>query len=114
ENSPDLNILLDSLNAGYEAINALIPNRYDFYDGHTGYYISDGGNDMYDGGNFLTSNLGAYINYTEGSLSTSPYLGGGNYFTAKYPGLFVFAADLDGVTDFTIDGNLGADGSGSV
>lgn len=114
ENSPDLNILLDSLNAGYEAINALIPNRYDFYDGHTGYYISDGGNDMYDGGNFLTSNLGAYINYTDGSLSTSPYLGGGNYFTAKYPGLFVFAADLDGVTDFTIDGNLGADGSGSV
>src|SRR5207249_2149330 len=30
------------------------------------------------------------------------------------PGLLVLAADLDGVDSFAIDGNLGADGSGSA
>ncbi|MCV9386579.1 S8 family serine peptidase [Reichenbachiella ulvae] len=111
---PVLSELLENLNINYSSINSLIPNRYDFYDGETGYRISDGGNDMYDSGNRLNTDLGGSINYTGGSLSTSYYLRDAEYFTAKYPGLFVMAADVSQVSSFYITGGLGADGSGSV
>jgi subtilisin family serine protease len=109
--------LLDRLNADFTAITSLIPNRFDFTDGVTGTYISDGGNDMYDSGNYLATNANpSFIAYSDNKITAnSASLGAnGRYFTRKHPGLFVFAADLDGVSTFNISGGLGADGSGSV
>jgi len=108
-----LSDILSSLNERYDDVTSIIPNRYDFYDGETGNWIADGGGDMYDGGNILGTNLGGYINYTQGSINSHSYLGsGGSYFTMKYPGLFVMAADMN-VSYFEIFGDLGADGGGS-
>lgn len=113
--APRLETVLSTLDAGHTAIRTLIPGRYAFTDGITGTNISDGGNDMYDGGNYLATDLGASLSYSDGVILSSATLGaGGRYFTRKYDGLFVFAADLAGVSYFEITGNLGADGSGST
>jgi subtilisin family serine protease len=110
-----LETILASLDANFGDVTAAIPNRFDFFDGKVSDGILDGGYDMYDGGNYLSTNLGGTIPYSDGVVTTSPYFGsGGRYFTRKYPGLFVLVADLDGVDDFEINGNLGADGGGSV
>ena len=110
-----LESVLAALDSSYIAVTGQIPFRFDFLDGVTGSYIEDGGNDMYDNGNFLTTNLGGALPYSDGTILSNSILGPtGRYFTRKYPGLFVLAADLDGVTEFTIDGNLGADGGGAV
>lgn len=114
--SDSFDSLREELNLNGSEIAALIPNRYDFIGGETGTSISDGGGDMYDGGNFLSlDGLSSYLNYTNGSLSTYTSNGVTNrYFTSKVPGLFVFAAELDGASQFDISGNLGADGGGST
>lgn len=109
--------LLNKLDANFADITSLIPNRHEFTDGVTGYSISDGGNDMYDGGNYLTTNLSSsYINYSDGKIvaNSASFGPNGRYFTRKHPGLFVFAAEFDGVSNFNIAGDLGADGSGFV
>jgi hypothetical protein len=106
--------ILTNLNANFGTVNSLIPSRFDFSDGNTGTCISDGGSDMYDCGNQLNTDLGTLIPYTNGAISSSAALGGSDYFTAKYPGLFVFAADLNGVTSFFTTGNNGADGGGTA
>lgn len=104
------------INARYAEITELIPSRYDFADGVTGTSISDGGNDMYDTGNSLNTNLGSYIPYSDNVIaSPASSLGaGGRYFTRKQPGLFLFVADVASISSFSITGNLGADGSGST
>ena len=94
-----------------------IPNRFAFAEGVTGLAIDDGGYDMYDGGNFLGTNIssGSYLSYSNNAIVTSALLGaGGRYFTRKYDGLFVLAADINGLGHFEITGNLGADGGGSM
>ncbi|UCH85171.1 MAG: choice-of-anchor D domain-containing protein, partial [Candidatus Latescibacterota bacterium] len=109
-----LETILDNLNTNYASVTGVIPNRYDFSGGESGYYITDGGGDMYDGGNYLSTNFGNII-YSDNVIVNSAYFGaGGRYFTRKYPGLFVLAADMNGVQYFEISGNLGADGSGSA
>ncbi|MBV6643561.1 MAG: choice-of-anchor D domain-containing protein [Cyclobacteriaceae bacterium] len=112
--SVDLEDVRASLDSGFWEITSLIPSRYNFSGGETGTGISDGGNDMYDGGNYLSTNFGGSIEYTNGSLQSSPYLANKDYFTAKYPGLFVLAAETSEIDFFTINGNLGADGGGSL
>ena len=52
-----LESVLAALDSSYIAVTGQIPFRFDFLDGVTGSYIEDGGNDMYDNGNFLTTNL---------------------------------------------------------
>ena len=99
-------------------------------------YIADGGFDMYDGGNYLNTNLGTEIPYThtqmvldddsnEAKLSDFIMDGeivsgdetnfdvGSSYFTNLYPGLFVMMADSIAITEFYIDGNIGADDDGN-
>lgn len=107
-----LNTLLPG-NLAY--ITSAIPNKYDFaYDGGAD-YISDGGFDMYDGGNYLNTNFATGIDYTNGTITASTAFGTtGRYFTREMSGLFVVAADLDSVTTFYISGNNGADGGGST
>jgi subtilisin family serine protease len=104
----------DALEQQYGAVTSAIPNLYYFSEGESGEGIGDGGDDMYDYGNLLSTELGGFLAYTNGPIASSPYLGaGGRYFTRKYPGLFVLGADLS-VNQFAINGNLGADGGGSV
>ena len=99
------------------------------------YNIDDGGDDMYDGGNYMSTNLGDNIPYTHTQMTINSYneasltdftmdgtvqVGDGyfgaesSYFTNLYPDLFVMVADNISVDYFQIDGGLGADGSGSV
>lgn len=100
--------------------------------------IDDGGNDMYDGGNKIYTNLYSIIPYTHTQMTNPPinssnqasfvdftydgtvqsgdtyFNSGSTYFTNCYPGLFVMCAyDVD-ITDFEIDGDVGADGGGQV
>src|SRR5207244_3151130 len=83
---------------GFGAVTSVIPNRFDFYEGETGNEIGDGGDDMYDGGNLLSTDLGGALDYSNGIIVDNAVFGsGGRYFTRTYPGLFVLAGDLDGV-----------------
>lgn len=100
--------------------------------------INDGGDDMYDGGNGIFTNLFNDIPYTHTQMTNPPINGsieasygdftydgtvesgdtyfnsGSTYFTNCYPGLFVMSAyDVD-ISDFEIDGNLGSDGDGQA
>lgn len=111
--SGSLTEVVASLDEQAASLSSLIPNRYDFTEGEEGSWIWDGGDDMYDGGNQLSTNLGGPIVYDSSGVGSSPAFGG-EYVTRKYPGLFVLVADLKGVDSFTIDGDLGADGGGQV
>ncbi len=155
-----LDLALETLNSQYSQVTDLVPNLYKFWDDTTTYGnseytyrgINDGGDDMYDGANYLNTNLtnlfasvkdGAVdgddelmancipythtqaineddnVEYTnppmDGSIQPGTnYFGpGSRYFTNMYPGLFVMAADMIDITEFSITGNIGADGSGS-
>ena len=109
--------LLQSFNASYTSVTGLVPSRFDFTEGVTGTSISDGGSDMYDGGNSLSTNIttaGTYLTYSDGIITPSINLGSsGRYFTRKVPGMFLLAAEASGITQFQISGDLGADGFGS-
>ena len=105
---------LENLNANNASISALVPTRFDFSDGATGTNIPDGGNDMYDGGNILNTDLATSIPYTNGVVvaSNAQFGTGSQYFTAKYTGLFVMVAADMSIDTFQITGNNGADGGG--
>lgn len=112
--SKGIDRLLTNLNDSASDIAALVPSRFDFLEGDVGYGIIDGGNNMYDYGNYLYSSSGGTIPYTNGAVTPGDaYLGpGSQYFTAKYPGLFAFAATDISIYDFTVYGDNGADGNG--
>jgi subtilisin family serine protease len=110
-NLADLLARLDTANTN---LTNLIPDNYLFSNGFTGTNISDGGGDMYDGGNSLSTDFGGNISYSNNLIDSSIYLNNHHYFTAKYDGLFIFSADVAAVNNFSINGNLGADGSGSA
>lgn len=104
-----LDSVLARLNRSYASINSLVPSRYDFTEGVSGTYIYSGGNNMYYYGNYLHVNYGYEMPYSDNQVASYGALGqDGRYFTRKYPGLFVFAADIQGVDNFIIGGNLGA------
>jgi hypothetical protein len=111
----DLPCVLAGLNANSASIIATVPNSFNFaYDGVAN-FIDDGGSDMYDGANYMSTNLGTNINYSDNVVSASAFFGAtGEYFTRHLPGLFVMAADIDNVTNFSLSGNLGADGGGAA
>ncbi|MBN1660144.1 MAG: carboxypeptidase regulatory-like domain-containing protein [Anaerolineae bacterium] len=110
-----LESVLEDLNENFQPLVDAIPDRYEFSGGESGYSINDGGDDMYDGGNYLSTDLGGSIAYSDNVIVDSTLFGAaGRYFTRKYPGLFVLAAEMEGVGFFQISGDLGADGSGTV
>ena len=105
-----LETILANLNANADDIRAVIPSRYAFTEGVTGTYIASGGDNMYSQGNYLRTGLSsAALAYSDNTLAAAPSsLGaGGRYFTRKFSGLFVFAADIAGLSSFEIDGYLG-------
>ena len=81
--------------------------------------IMDGGNDMYDGGNQITTSLcGSHLApYTDDmELVTSDCFGfGGSYMMDIRSSMMMLLSQNSGNTDLTlsISGNLGADGGGS-
>lgn len=110
--------VLSNLNAQPAAVTGLIPSRYDFTGGASDWFIEDGGDDIFDYGNFLRTDLSSateslpYSNNTvvaRGDFGTA-----GRYVTRKVPGLFMLAADLDNVNWLDITGWLGAYDTGSV
>lgn len=113
--SGNLQDILQRVNDHYSEITHLIPNIYSFTEGVSGSVINDGGGDMYDSGNILGTNFSSTISYSDNQVIAGHAVGlGGQYFTRKREGLFVFVADLDRATSFTIRGDLGADGYGQV
>lgn len=160
---PWVDSALESLKVNFSQITSMIPNIYLFYDDATTIGgegsessfrgINDGGNDMYDGANYLNTNLTnifsnidggvidgdedlmlASIRYThtqvenvqdDGNYANPPmdgevvagdeYFGpNSRYFTNMMPGLFVMAAENIDITEFSITGNIGADGDGEL
>jgi len=117
-NANSLANILNGVNTNGAAIGSSVPNGYNFtMDGPNGAnsnYISDGGNDMYDGGNYISTNLGNNINYSDGVIANSAAFGaGGQYFTKKLTNMWVLAADVNNLSSFSISGNNGADGGGT-
>jgi hypothetical protein len=114
-NKVDLPRLLANFDANFTDVNSLIPNRFDFSDGVTGERIFDGGNDMFDSGNYLNTNRAQAIDYTAGVIVNSDFAfgTGSSYFTQKQPGLFVMSAQDIDITEFEITGGA-ADGSGAA
>lgn len=129
---PPLATVLSNLNTNAASIISQIPTPFTLQaicnacagglpDGACGNNICDGGGDMYDGGNELTTNLlgvGNALNYSDNAIiANAAALGtGGQYFTRLVStyNLWVFAADVNGLTSFSIWGNNGADGTGNV
>ena len=106
--------VLNNFNSNFANVTSQITSPYAFTDGATGNNIVDGGNDMYDNGNYLNTNLTAQFNYSDNAVVSSAAFGtGGQYFTRKVNNMFIMGADLNNVTSFSITGNNGADGSGS-
>ncbi len=96
--------VLHRLNSGYQAVIDIIPNRYDFEGGETGTDINHGSGRR---GNYLSTNLGEGIEYSNNTIVNSSHFGNnGRYFTRKYPGLFVLVADIEGVDNLQISGSI--------
>ena len=111
----NLESVLQDIDQNFETITSNIPDMYFFSDGVNGYSIIDGGNDMYDGGNQLSTPSGVILYYSDGLVVSNDNLGqGGSYFTRKYNGLFLFVADINNIPFFEITGNNGADNGGTV
>jgi alpha-tubulin suppressor-like RCC1 family protein/DNA-binding beta-propeller fold protein YncE len=107
----DLEAVVAAINASGSTLNGPLPNRYDFAEGETGSAITtgvpSGTNPIFNQGNKISTNLGGPIPYSNGVVTTSTALGaGGRYFTRKLPGLFLFAADLDGPAWLEVGGTL--------
>jgi hypothetical protein len=118
-NANSLANILSALNSNQGAISATVPSGYNFNmdgpNGANGTYISDGGNDMYDGGNYISTNFQNNIQYSDGNITNSNAFGAGSsYFTKKINSMWVLAADMVNVSAFNITGNNGADGGGSL
>ncbi len=113
-NSYKISDVLNLLDNDYGSVTELIPNAYNFSISGGTNYISDGGNDMYDGSNYLSTNYESQFDYSDGVIIEGGAMGdNGSYFTRKYEDLFVLVADLDSVSYFNIYGNMGSDGGGS-
>lgn len=108
--------ILETLNGNFTEITNLIPSKYTFaYDGNNT-QISDGGHDMYDGGNMLDTDRQSQIEYSDNVIISGESAFGTNtkYFTRHLDGLFVMVADVNGAAHFAIEGNNGADGGGTA
>jgi len=112
-NDPPLEDVLQIFGEEHSDLVSDVNDIFLFNGGETGSSINDGGGDMYDGGNELNTNFTTFIPYTTSQIVQSNFFGEEtSYFTAKEPGIFLMAADLNGVTEFSVTGNLGADGAG--
>jgi len=104
----DLAATLNALDTGTSSFTNIIP-LYDFQVGTSGYsvYIGDYFNVTEGGGNNLGTDLHSELVYSQKTIVQSDTLGDGNsYFTAKFPGLFVFVGQIN-IEKFFIFGKIG-------
>ncbi|MFY0605454.1 MAG: choice-of-anchor D domain-containing protein, partial [Cyclobacteriaceae bacterium] len=120
-----LNQALTEINARYTEITSLIPNPHTIQDSpgptYSGVdFISDGGADMYDNGNYINTNISRGVGYADNAIDYSDNLlvansnfgPTGEYWTRHFNQLFIMGAKLDNVSTFYIEGDLGSDGGG--
>ncbi|WP_422107543.1 HYR domain-containing protein [Winogradskyella sp.] len=111
-----LESVLRKFNLYNKSITSLIPNPHhiemDGQEGVNAEVITDGDYDMYDNGNIISTNLHpSGIKYSDNTIVKSTAFGtNGAFFTRKVENMWLLAADLDGINDFNITGNLGAFG----
>ncbi|MBW2702808.1 MAG: hypothetical protein JRF33_18455, partial [Deltaproteobacteria bacterium] len=107
-------MMRNGLEANAVAILALVPDLALFLNDGGDNYISEGINDMYDDGNYLSTDLASEFDYTGGVLVASDEIfgAGSKYFTWHQPGLFVMMAEDIQINSFSITGETGADGEG--
>ena len=68
---------------------------------------------MYDGGNFLSTDLEANFQYTASQIrQTGAFGANSRYYTQKYEGLFMMAAENVAANWFKVWSNYGSDGNG--
>lgn len=107
-------ILANFLDSASVVATNITPTQHLVLDGISGNKISDGGGDMFDNGNFISTNFQTNIAYSNNNVvSSGAYGTHGKYFTSNTSGIFLMAADLDVVSYLRIQGNLGADGAGT-
>ncbi|WP_193211579.1 PQQ-binding-like beta-propeller repeat protein [Luteolibacter marinus] len=103
---PSLAGTLGRLNESVDALLELIPRRHLFSGGESGDVIRDYGGEMYQAGNNLALD-DTYITYSDNTVRTiSAGTGSATYFTRKFDGLFIFSAELRGISNFTVSGFL--------
>lgn len=106
--------ILTALNTNQANIAAQIPSKYDIRNEGYSNYIGDGGNDMYDNGNYLSTPNSTKFAYSDNTiLSNSVFGSNSKYFTRFVNGMFFLAADLNSTSYFKVHGNYGSDGGGS-
>jgi hypothetical protein len=116
--------VLAAINSNSAALIASIPtpSGFNMDAGINSNLISDGCSDMYDGGNYINTNIQSQIFYSDNTVIPSAAFGSGGQFFTRYLGpggcqtgpatLFYMAADINNITSLSITGNNGADGSG--
>mmetsp|Transcript_50458 Transcript_50458/g.96398 ORF Transcript_50458/g.96398 Transcript_50458/m.96398 type:complete len:179 (-) Transcript_50458:642-1178(-) len=96
-----------------------LPSLYPFTDGTSGTSISDGGNDMFDGGNILLVKavghaVSARLAYRQSISLASAGSGDVTYTTYKHQAAGIFDSASDGIEVLETQGNNGADGGGTT
>jgi hypothetical protein len=77
--------------------------------------ISDGGNDEYDNGNYIDTNLGTHLSYNSGmAVYGDGNVGGGDYVATYQSGIFGFFTRGANIDSIGTSGNSGFDGSGTA
>src|SRR5690606_15048603 len=120
---PELSTVLNSLNTNASNVLNTLTNFHGFsMDGGTNPgYISDGGGDMYDAGNYIGTDLNGQWPYSDNVIMGHGALGaGGQYFTRVLQSgtgsgtgtrrVFTWAGDINGLSTIGTTGGLGADG----
>jgi hypothetical protein len=122
--STSLSAVLSAINTNSSTLIASVPTPSGFNMdlGVNATNISDGCSDMYDGGNFINTNIATSISYSDNAVTNSASFGAGGAYFTRYLGpggcqagpatLWYWVADINGLTSMSITGNNGADGSG--
>ena len=80
-------------------------------------YIQDGGNDQYDSGNFISTDLATDIQYNGGNVvndSTAEFGSGSSYVVVYQDSIFGILATGASISSIKTDGGSGFDGDGSA
>ncbi len=117
--SLSLSDILNNFTLNASELTDWIPDLYpltlDY--GATATFIFDGGDNIYDQGNYIGTDTKNPIAYTDSQIITDETAFGtnGKYFTFLQNNIFILSATVgDGFKNFFISGNLGADGNGVV
>ena len=112
----DLAATLNALDTNTSSYTSIIPDLYDFEGGTSGSCLDCGviGPNQYAiGTNCIGTDLGVGLIYSQKTIIQSNDIGNGNsYFTAKFPGLFVFVGQIN-IELFYLSGIINTNGYGT-